>query len=173
MSKSDRELFLEALGGVRILKHDRSENRPAPPPPAPRLTRADESRVLDELLLHEPETVDVQTGEELAWLRAGLATKILRRLKRGEFAVTDELDLHHMRAQTARQCTLDFIADCVRTRQSCIRIIHGKGQRSRHGPILKHMIAGLLPRLPMVTAFCSARPVDGGTGAVYVLLGDK
>jgi len=170
MSKSDRDLFLQALGEVRILTHDRSEDRPPPPPPTPRQTRMDEASVLDELLLHDPESLDVQTGEELAWLRAGLPAKVLRRLKRGDFAVTDELDLHHLREQTARQCVLDFIAGCVQENRRCVRIIHGKGQRSRHGPVLKNMTAHLLPRIAAVQGFCSARQVDGGTGAVYVLL---
>ncbi len=170
MSKSDRELFLQALGDVRILTHDRSEDRPTPPPATPRQTRRDEARVLEELLLHDPASLDVQTGEELAWLRPGLPARILRRLKRGEFAVGDELDLHHLRAQTARQCVLDFIAESVQGNQRCVRIIHGKGQRSRHGPVLKNMTAHLLPRIAVVQAFCSARQVDGGTGAVYVLL---
>lgn len=170
MSKSDRELFLQALGDVRILTHDRSEDRPPPPPPTPRQTRMDEARVLDELLLHDAESLDVQTGEELAWLRAGLSAKVLRRLKRGEFAVTDELDLHHLREQAARRCIIEFITECSRENRHCVRIIHGKGQRSRHGPVLKNMTAHLLPRIAAVQAFCSARQVDGGTGAVYVLL---
>lgn len=170
MSKSDRELFLQALGEVRILRHDRIEDRALPPPPTPRQTRQDEARVLGELLLHDAESLDVQTGEELSWLRAGLPQKILRQLRRGRFAVADELDLHHLRESTARQCVLDFIAACVSDQQRCVRIIHGKGQRSRHGPVLKNMTAHLLPRIPAVQAFCSARQVDGGTGAVYVLL---
>lgn len=170
MSKSDRELFLQALGEVRILSHDRSEDRPPPPPPTPRQTRLDEARVLTELLLHDAESLDVQTGEELSWLRAGLPGKVLRRLKRGEYAVADVLDLHHLRESTARQCVLDFIATCSRDNQRCVRIIHGKGQRSRHGPVLKNMTAHLLPRIAAVQAFCSARQIDGGTGAVYVLL---
>jgi len=170
MSKSDRDLFLQALGDVRILTHDRSENRPSPPPPTPRQTRMDEARVLQELLAHDPESLDVQTGEELAWLRSGVPTRVLRRLKRGVYSVTDELDLHHLREQTARQCVLEFIAAAVNDQHRCVRIIHGKGQRSRHGPVLKKMTAHLLPRITEVQAFCSARQVDGGSGAVYVLL---
>jgi DNA-nicking Smr family endonuclease len=126
--------------------------------------------VLDELLSHDPEALDVQTGEELAWLRPGLSPRLLRRLRRGQFALTDEIDLHHLREDEARELILDFLDDCRRRDRRCVRIVHGKGQRSRHRPVLKQLTARLLPRVPTVQAFCSARRVDGGTGAVYVLL---
>jgi DNA-nicking Smr family endonuclease len=51
-----------------------------------------------------------------------------------------------------------------------VRIVHGKGLRSRNGPRLKRLASRLLSRHPAVLAFASCRPVDGGTGAVTVLL---
>jgi DNA-nicking Smr family endonuclease len=55
---------------------------------------------------------------------------------------------------------------------TCIRIIHGKGKRSRNnkGPVIKTKVNHWLRQRDDVLAFCSARPIDGGTGAIYVLL---
>jgi DNA-nicking Smr family endonuclease len=36
--------------------------------------------------------------------------------------------------------------------------------------VLKHVVNHWLRRMDDVVAFATARPVDGGTGAVYVLL---
>ena len=53
----------------------------------------------------------------------------------------------------------------------CVRIVHGKGLRSGHrGPVLKGVVSALLRNTGAVLAYVSARPVDGGTGALYVLL---
>jgi DNA-nicking Smr family endonuclease len=50
-------------------------------------------------------------------------------------------------------------------------VIHGKGLRSGHrGPVLKLAVSGVLRRTGAVLAYVSARQVDGGTGALYVLL---
>jgi DNA-nicking Smr family endonuclease len=65
-----------------------------------------------------------------------------------------------------------FLNDCVTRRLRCVRVIHGKGLRSGPGgPVLKHVVNHWLRKIENVAAFASARPVDGGTGAVYVLLG--
>jgi DNA-nicking Smr family endonuclease len=36
--------------------------------------------------------------------------------------------------------------------------------------VIKQAVNVILRRTDPVVAFCSARPVDGGTGAIYVLL---
>ena len=65
----------------------------------------------------------------------------------------------------------EFLEAMTREHCRCVRIIHGKGLRSGHrGPVIKHTVNGLLQRTDAVLAFASARPVDGGTGAIYVLL---
>ena len=72
--------------------------------------------------------------------------------------------------ETARQVLLDFIVLSVASGHSCVRIIHGKGLRSKKEPRLKILTNRILRRHPRVAAFASCRPVDGGTGAVDVLL---
>jgi DNA-nicking Smr family endonuclease len=76
-----------------------------------------------------------------------------------------------MNVPAARQALIAFIKASQRDNMSCVRMIHGKGNRSRHkGPVLKHKVNHWLRQRQEVLAFCSARPMDGGTGAIYVLL---
>ena len=113
---------------------------------------------------------DLETGEELLYLRPGHQPKLLRRLRRGQFNVSGTVDLHHMDKATAIEVLLDFLAHAIKSGNQCVRIIHGKGLRSKTDPILKNLTRRLLSRHSNVIAFASCRPVDGGTGAVNVLL---
>ena len=167
----DRELFRAAVRGARPLRQTR------PAPQRPRLTaraasrRADERRVLLESLGLDPEDLGVETGEELAYRRPGVSDATLRRPRRGQHARHEELDLHGMTQAEARLALIGFLADATRRGLHCVRIVHGKGRRSGHrGPVLKAAVNRWLRRTACVRAFCSARPPDGGTGAVYVLL---
>jgi DNA-nicking Smr family endonuclease len=170
-SDEDRELFRKALDGVRPLE-DRPEppSRP-PPPPRARFRRADERQVLAESLAANPEA-ESDTGEDLNFRRAGVSLPTFRKLRRGEISVRDEIDLHGMTAAEARVALYEFLAEAGRLDFRCVRVIHGKGNRSGHqGPVLKRKLGRWLQLRDDVLAYCSARPVDGGTGAVYVLLG--
>ena len=97
--------------------------------------------------------------------------KLLRRLKRGHFSVQAEVDLHHMNAAAAADSIVDLLEEADAEGWRCVRIVHGKGLRSRPGgPVLKGLTDRLLRRHSDVLAFTSARPAQGGTGAVIVLL---
>jgi DNA-nicking Smr family endonuclease len=168
--KSDDALFREAMADVKPL---RPANRidPAPKRPAAvaRQQKLDDRRVLQELLSHG-RLEDYETGEELLFLRPGYQPRLLRRLRRGQYSVADTIDLHHMNVVTARQVLLDFVDQSLGRRQSCVRVIHGKGLRSRDVPRLKLMTNSVLSKHPGVIAFASCRAVDGGTGATDILL---
>jgi DNA-nicking Smr family endonuclease len=114
----------------------------------------------------------VMTGNEaLSFKRAGVRIQTVRRLRRGLYPVEDELDLHGLTQAAARQQLADFIARSVDAGCRCVRIVHGKGYRSgARGPILKAAVNLWLRRHLDVLAFVSARAIDGGAGAVYVLL---
>ena len=95
----------------------------------------------------------------------------MRQLARGKFAIQDEIDLHGMTIAEARPRLADFIENSVRTGRLCVRVVHGKGLGSgQRGPVLKNKVNHWLRQWDSVLAFVSARQVDGGTGAVYVLL---
>jgi DNA-nicking Smr family endonuclease len=166
----DRELFRKAVEGVRPLpKRAEPPAEPAPPPRA-RFRRADEAAVLEESLASNPEA-ESDTGEDLSFRRTSVSMPVFRRLKRGEYSVRDEIDLHGLTAVEARAALYEFLAEAVLADMRCVRVIHGKGRRSGHrGPVLKRKLGRWLQLREDVLAYCSARPVDGGTGAVYVLL---
>ena len=133
--------------------------------------RADEARVLADSLAFDAHDLDVESGDELGFRRDGISESVLRRLRRGEYAVRDELDLHGMTQDEARAALGAFLAEAAHHDRRCVRVIHGKGRGSGHrGPVLKSAVNRWLRRHAAVAAFCSARRNDGGTGALYVLL---
>ena len=169
----DCDLFREAMADVRPLPTDgRIEpDRPRPPVRADQQER-DDREALQEML----QNIDLdaaETGEELQWLKPGYQPRILRRLRRGHYAIADTIDLHYMDVATARQVLLDFIDRSLRDNRACIRIVHGKGLRSRGTPVLKALTKRILWKHPRVVAYASCRAVDGGTGATLALLSTR
>ncbi|HEV2229494.1 MAG TPA: Smr/MutS family protein [Steroidobacteraceae bacterium] len=165
-------LFRDAVRGVKPLaRGDHAPRRPKPRPAA-RFTRADRAAVLRESLAAEPPDPALAGGEELVYRRPGVQPAVLRRLRRGEFRVEREIDLHGLTVAEAKQALRHFLIEALERHARCVRIVHGKGLRSGHrGPVLKAAVSAVLRRTGAVLAYVSARPADGGTGAVYVLLG--
>ena len=164
-------MFREAMADVRPLSPENRINPVAQNTPARALQRErDEQAVLEESLLPISDPAEPETGEEILYLRPGIQHRVLKRLRRGHYSTADTIDLHHMDQLTARQVLLDFISYSVESGFSCVRIIHGKGLRSKNEPRLKILTNRILRRHSNVVAFASCRAVDGGTGAVDVLL---
>jgi DNA-nicking Smr family endonuclease len=110
-------------------------------------------------------------GDALSFQRAGVRTQVVRRLRRGLIPIEDELDLHGLSQTAARDQLAEFLTCSRDAGRRCVRIVHGKGYRSgTRGPVLKTAVDLWLRRHLDVMAFTSARAIDGGTGAVYVLL---
>lgn len=171
LSVDEADLFRRQVGSVKRLRHDRIEPRVSSTAPTPQQTRNDERQVMADMLDNYFEPAELDTGEELYYCRAGIQHAVLRKLRRGQFRVARELDLHGLNADGAHTVLSQFLSQAKRDGIACVRIIHGKGKRSRHkGPVLKNKVNHWLRRRDDVLAFCSARPTDGGTGAVYVLL---
>jgi DNA-nicking Smr family endonuclease len=113
----------------------------------------------------------VGADEVLSFQRAGVRTQVMRRLRRGQIPIDNELDLHGLQQLAARAQLADFLAHSRNAGWRCVRVIHGKGYRSgTRGPVLKAAVDLWLRRHHDVLAFTSARVIDGGTGALYVLL---
>lgn len=171
ISVEDAELFRERIGNVRRMRVDTVAPNPKRPPPRARFRRADDLQALEDSLgdLYDP--AELGTGDELFFAQPGVDPRVLKRLRRGQFAVGGECDLHGLTVAAARGVVADFLAECVLRDIRCARIIHGKGLRSgAYGPAIKPQLFHWLRQRADVAAFCSARPADGGTGAVYVLL---
>jgi DNA-nicking Smr family endonuclease len=165
-------LFRAAVADARPLTTDRVYHQPQAPAAVPRQRRRDEQAALVESL-QAPELLDLhlEGGDEAAWRRPGLAVNVLRDLRRGRWVVQDHLDLHGMNRDEARLHVARFLAGCLRRGHRCVRIVHGKGLRSPgREPVLKKLVQGWLAQRKEVLAFCQARAVEGGAGAVIVLL---
>ncbi len=168
----DRDLFRRAIGDVRRLRSDRTEHAPPRPPAQAKFRRRDERAVLAESLHGDTDPTDLETGEDLVYRHPRVSHGDFRRLRRGQFAVQDEIDLHGLVATDAREALAEFLGEAIDRRLRCVRVIHGKGRGSGpRGPVIKRRIGRWLRRREEVLAFCSARPAHGGTGALYVLLG--
>jgi DNA-nicking Smr family endonuclease len=95
----------------------------------------------------------------------------LRKLRRGQYRVQAELDLHGLTQAEAKVQLHEFLNTALQRNVRCLRIVHGKGLRSgTRGPVLRQLVNDMLRRTAQVLAFASARQIDGGTGALYVLL---
>jgi len=166
--KEDQALFRASVKGVRRLR----QRTPPPPriPPAPRKRPRDATRAPVDPSVPEA-AVGMELDGELGYARPGLQHGVMRKLRRGQFTVDAELDLHGMTAATARRELDAFLARCVTAAARCVLIIHGKGLSTPdRPPVLKSGVNAWLRQRDDVLAFCSARPRDGGTGALYVLL---
>lgn len=168
----DDRTFREAMRDVRRLRHTDKQAPTAPKPPArARFTRADQREVLKESLLPPADEAALATGDELSFRRPHIPEAVLTKLRRGHYVVDAEIDLHGMTGAEAKAAMREFLTEAVHRRMSCVRIIHGKGRRSGPGgPVLKNVVNQWLQRIDAIQAFGSARQVDGGSGAVYVLL---
>ncbi|MCP4695743.1 MAG: Smr/MutS family protein [Gammaproteobacteria bacterium] len=171
LNKQETELFRQAMRGVKPLIHDKVLPLPSRLPPIPRQRYREEAQVLQDMLSGDFDPVELETGEELWYTGPGVQHTVLRKLRRGGYSVLAELDLHGMTVAEARAAIATFLYDCQALGLSCVRIIHGKGFGSKHKkPVLKNKLNHWLQQREEVLAFCSARQVDGGTGAVYVLI---
>jgi DNA-nicking Smr family endonuclease len=167
----ESELFRLTVGEVRPLAHDRHVPKPRRPPPRARFTRQDRLAVLEESLHGDAGDPLLAAGDELVFRRPGVQDAVLRKLRRGQYRVEAEIDLHGLTVAEAKQALRGFVARAVTGGARCIRVVHGKGLGSGHrGPVVKQAANAVLRRMGVVVAFVSARQVDGGTGALYVLL---
>jgi DNA-nicking Smr family endonuclease len=169
----DSALFRDQVANVTPLPgRGKAEiERPRPRPvPAQRLLD-DQAALRDSLSDNIPWDSGSETGEELAFQRNGISSLTLRRLRRGHWIIQDELDLHGLTTAEARVLMVEFLNHCVHKGLRCVRIIHGKGLRSKNRePVLKQKVANWLMQRDEILAFCQARRTEGGSGAVVVLL---
>ncbi len=116
----------------------------------------------------------VETDEKLIFSRPGIQNKVIKELKRGRYSIQDKIDLHGLTTEKAKKSLSRFFISAISNEIRCVLVIHGKGYSSvGHGPVIKSMVNSWLRKRDYILAFCSAKPEDGGTGAIYVLLRKK
>jgi DNA-nicking Smr family endonuclease len=165
--------FREAVGPVTPLTiRTRVEHDRPPHPPLPKKRLEDDEQVLVASVSDEFE-IDtlLHTDDELSFRRPGVGPDVLRKLRRGDWVIQEEVDLHGCRTDEARELLADFLRDAVKRGLRCVRVIHGKGLGSKdRQPVLRGKARVWLAQRDEVIAFCQARPAQGGAGALVVLL---
>jgi len=150
-----------------------AEPRPAP---IPRQRIADEEDALlaskygDVPAPHSWDVGQEHEGEQ-TFVRAGIGSDVLARLRRGHWTLQGEVDLHGLTADEARDHLSGFLLDARARGLRCVRVIHGKGLSSpSKEPVLKGKVRRWLAHWDDVLAYCEAPRHAGGGGAVLVLL---
>ncbi len=170
-AEDDGSLFRELMAGTRPLKVDVVPLPRRKRKPIARSRRQDDRQVLAEALDFDLEHAEAHNGDGLRFQRPSVGRRTMRRLARGSFSVQAEADLHGMTVPEARSALRDFLEASQARGHTCVRVVHGKGLGSgARGPVLKRKVDRWLRQWDGVLAFVSARQVDGGTGALYVLL---
>jgi len=168
----DHDNFKDAMQGVKRLDTNNLHHQTD----RPKAKRLAHDQFEDELIINDPlsdelEINDVDAAETLSFCRDGIQKNVFKKLRSGGYRISDELDLHGSTIKQAKQILVYYLQEAVQFESCCIRIIHGKGHRSGDNkPVLKTHVNHWLSEHERVLAFHSAKPKDGGTGAVYVLL---
>lgn len=175
----EANLFQASIGGVKRMPEQnrfvpsmpKSNALPAAPA-RPRTQAEDDAEVLRESLSDLFE-VDHYLEEDpaLNYAAPGIGNDVVKKMRKGHWPVQDELDLHGLRRDAARDAIGDFLRKSALRNHRCVRVIHGKGFGSKsQEPVLKSMVHSWLVQKDDVIAFCQARPSEGGDGALVVLL---
>ena len=177
--RGDENNFTDAMADVTPLPGEKTKIvRPSGPHVKPSHPALDDDQ---ETIAHLSDLVkgsidlDITFSDEyIEGSAKGLSPKLMRRLKRGQFPIQDYIDLHGMTRQEAETEVREFLLESHRLGLRCVLIVHGRGLNSPASlPVLKEGLPLWLNRGPVkkiVTAFSTAKPYDGGTGAIYVLL---
>ena len=168
-----RNLFTRAVGAVAPLQHAPRVKHATPlPQPEPLQQVADEQAALRESLSDEFDASTLlEVDEHLSYRKPGIGRDVLQKLRRGHWAIQGEVDLHGLRRDEAREQLGAFIREAMKQGLRCVRVVHGKGLGSPgKTPVLKGRVQGWLVQKKEVLAFVQARPLDGGAGALVVLL---
>lgn len=176
-ARNEKELFSRAVGTVLALplKHrpgHRASLKRVPPPPIAEQHRLDELAVMQEALSDDfdVETL-LHTDETLSFRRPGMGPDVVRKLRRGNWTIQRQLDLHGFRREEARNALAAFLREASKAGMRCVRVVHGKGLGSPgKAPVLKGRVQSWLIQKQEVLAFVQARPAEGGAGALVVLL---
>lgn len=168
---AENAVFREAVQDVTPLNCDKVPLYQALVPAIPHQLHLESRMIQQDMLSEAYDPAELETGEELVFVRAGIQHSVVHKLRRGQLSINAELDLHGMIVRHAREAVANFLRDCCHRHVRCARIVHGKGNGSwQKQPVLKVKLNHWLRQRDEVLAFCSARGSDGGTGAVYVLI---
>jgi DNA-nicking Smr family endonuclease len=172
-AEAEKNLFVRAAGPVKRLRENGKVLLAGDPPaPVPVQRQLDEQRVLQEAISDEFDASTLlDVDDAMSFRRPGVGTDVTRKLRKGDWSIQAEIDLHGLRRDDAREALAHFIRESFRNGLRCVRVVHGKGLGSPgKTPVLKGRVHSWLVQKNEVLAFVQARADEGGAGALVVLL---
>ena len=178
VDREEANVFHSATKGIKPIPES---DRYVPPmaripvrgaPARPRTVEEDNAAVLRESLSDQFDVEGLLDDDPtISYSAPGVGPDVARKLRKRHWPVQDELDLHDMNRETARDQVGDFLRRAMKRGLRCVRVIHGKGYGSAGGePVLRPMVHSWLVQKDEIVAFCVANKADGGHGALIVLL---
>lgn len=174
---AEEDLFASYMNDVTPIDDRDRKLKGAEVRPRVSVQRSEDEEALAELeaLVSGDNTFEMHESEEfLSGVAPGVNHQLLAQLRRGEHSYRRHIDLHGHSKDEAKDALAKFISESRRSGERCILVVTGRGRKSPGGiSVLRESLPRWLsrhPNRPHVLAFCTARPVDGGPGAFYVLL---
>ncbi len=171
--REDKDMFAIAVGRVKALPvKNQARLVKVRPEPLALQQQLDDQNALRETMSDEWDTSSLlDIDDSLSFRRPGIGTDVTRKLRKGDWTVQGQVDLHSLRTDEAREALGSFIRESYKTGLRCVRVVHGKGLGSPGKvPVLKNKVHSWLIQKNQVLAFVQATPVQGGAGALVVLL---
>ena len=171
--EAESNLFVRAVGAVqRLPVHDQVNLDGPSPAPIAHQRQKDNEAVLRDCLSDEFDASTLlDTDDALSFRRPGIGRDVIHKLRKGDWSIQREIDLHGLRSDEARVALAEFIRLAHRQGVRCLRVVHGKGLGSPgKTPVLKSKVHSWLVQKNQVMAFVQAKPAEGGAGALLVLL---
>ena len=168
--EAESNLFVRAVGVVqRLPVHDLATlDGPAPAPIAHQRQKDDQAVLRDCLSDEFDVSTLLDTDEALSFRRPGIGRDVTHKLRKGDWSIQREIDLHGLRSDEARVALAEFIRLAHRQGLRCLRVVHGKGLGSPgKTPVLKSKVHSWLVQKNQVMAFVQAKPAEGGAGAEF------
>ena len=166
-------LFQAAIGKVKALEQaPRAQLKGEAPAPIPKQHMLDDEAAIRESVSDEVDITSLlDTDADLSYRRPGVGPDVPQKLRRGVWSIQSQVDLHGLRSDDAREALGKFIRNAHKQGIRCIRVVHGKGLGSPgKAPVLKDKVRRWLVQKSEVLCFVQAPPMQGGKGALLVLL---
>lgn len=172
--RDEKLLYAEAMDGVHKITQDKSLIKRPAMSKIRCLPAEDCPRVLLEEAIRDKRNLNVTNMPEyMEGYAEGTSPITLDKLKNGEFSIQKTLDLHGLSIDDAKLAFEEFIGEAIKEGLNCVKVVHGRGLKSKSLPVLKESLKLWIIRAmnrKWVTAFSSARMCEGGPGATCILL---
>ena len=163
-AEAEKNLFTRAIGKVQPLPvHNKAHLPKTPRAPVATQLERDEAKVIQDSLSDEFDVSTLlDTDDALSFRRPSVGPEVTRKLRKGDWAIQREIDLHGLRSDEARLSLTAFIRDAHKHGIRCVRVVHGKGLGSPgKTPVLKSKVHSWLVQKNQVMAFVQAKPAEG------------